>query len=70
MYEPVHIHPSRLNRDINVILLFIPAFVLVIFATFLFIALSKNNLKEQVATTQEPSVLGEESQVIDQENLK
>ena len=30
MYEPVHLHPNRLNRSHNIFLLFIPALIFVI----------------------------------------
>lgn len=58
MQETVHLHPNRLNRDINIFLLFIPAVVFVLLIFLLFSGFRKNEV--QVATTQEPSILGEE----------
>ncbi|MFZ5933071.1 MAG: hypothetical protein ACOYT7_03300 [Patescibacteria group bacterium] len=60
MYEPVHIHRSSLNRDLNVFLLFIPAIIFVLVIAFLLTFKSK----EEIATTAEPSILGEETEKI------
>jgi len=59
MHEIIHLHPNKLNRDINIYLLFIPAIVFVILTFLLFAGFRPN--EPQIATTQEPSVLGEET---------
>lgn len=57
--ETVHIHPNRLNHSLNLFLLFIPAIVFVLTLAFLI----SNKPKEDIATTSEPSILGDETEV-------
>ena len=59
MYRPVHIHPNRLNRSHNIFLLFIPAIIFVLALTFLLTF----KPKEEIATTAEPSILGDETEI-------
>lgn len=56
MYDLLHLHPNRLNRSFNVFLLFLPA---IIFAIVLALILSAKP-RQEVATTAEPSILGDE----------
>lgn len=62
-FEPLHITPNRLNRDINVFLLLIPAVVFGLLLAILVSGFRGKVVKEQVATLQEPTVLGEEESV-------
>lgn len=60
MLETVHLHPSKASDGKNLFLLFLPAIVFIILTFILFAGIKKE--KAQIATTQEPSVLGEESE--------
>jgi len=57
--ETVHIHPNRLNHGLNLFLLFIPAIVFVLTLAFLI----STKPKEDIATTSQPSILGDETEV-------
>ena len=61
MSELVHLHPNRLNRSHNIFLLFIPAIIFVLALTFLLTF----KPKEEIATTEQPSILGDETEVPD-----
>lgn len=54
----IHLHSNRSHHDLNIFLLLIPSIVFaIILLTFL--VTSKSSYKEQVATINEPNVLGE-----------
>lgn len=53
MYEPVHIHPNKLNRSHNIFLLFIPALIFVIALALILFA------------TPRSSTLGEKTENLD-----
>jgi len=56
--ETVHLHTNRLNHGLNLFLLFIPAIVFVLTLAFLL----SNRTKEDIATTSQPSILGDETE--------
>ncbi|MBI2065981.1 hypothetical protein HYT60_00535 [Candidatus Woesebacteria bacterium] len=58
MYEPVHLHPNRLNRSHNIFLLFIPAMIFVLVMALAVAFLS----------TRHSSTLGENTERLDNEN--
>jgi hypothetical protein len=60
MSDTVHLHVNRLNRRANIFLLFLPA---LIFAILLALLLQIQPQKE-VATTSEPSILGDEVETL------
>ena len=60
MVDTVHLMVNRLNRKSNIYLLFIPSMFFVVILILLLVSLSTNKSSEQVATTDEPSILGEE----------
>lgn len=60
MVDTVHLMANRLNRKANIYLLFIPSIFFVLILVLLLVSLATKKANEQVATTQEPSILGEE----------
>lgn len=56
MFDPVHIHPNRLNRGHNIFLLFIPGLIFVIALALIFFS------------TPHSSTLGEKTENLDNVN--
>jgi ABC-type uncharacterized transport system involved in gliding motility auxiliary subunit len=62
-YKPLHILPNRLHRDVNLLFLLIPAVVFALLLAILVSSFRSKFTKEQLATFQESTVLGEEESV-------
>lgn len=58
MSVPVHIQQNKVDRHINIYLLFIPIIVFVLTLTAILFSFER---KRSVASNQEPAVLGEEA---------
>ena len=58
-YQPVHIHRRVVNRNFHLVLLFLPS---LIFTIIIFIYLLSIRIEHvQIASTNEPKVLGDET---------
>lgn len=61
--KPFHLHTNRLNRGVNVMYLLIPTVVFIVVLAFLLFNYSKNSQLQGIATSAEPSILGEEAKL-------
>ncbi len=59
-HKPIHLHTNRLNRGVNVLLLLIPSIIFIIVLAILLF--SRNSDIKEIASINEPSVLGEEAE--------